>query len=304
MKKALCVAIAFATLLMVNGCKSENDINENVQKNEEQITTTNLETLGKDAKYSKLDNVNCPEMEHAVNSYSNYFITDTGDLYKYDLYRLFSNEENCKKVEWDLYNDEEKKVSSLFEMKKNGQNYVYALSSKTSYVTSEFYESYVLNDRDKTSIKNVDSALAFSFEYPKFKDIVIYQLNNSKAAIKNHKLYNITLHVLEGNYTPKRVEQYFIEDIVFEPQDDEEIMKIINTVIITTKRVYFYGIIDNKCMKYADAECEWGYKENSDLSNLIDEISFIDDSHVVFKNGISYLIEPFEYVYEESKPID
>ena len=35
MKKALCVAIAFATLLMVNGCKSENDINENIQKNEE-----------------------------------------------------------------------------------------------------------------------------------------------------------------------------------------------------------------------------------------------------------------------------
>ena len=304
MKKVLCVAIVFATLLMVNGCKSKNDINENVLRNEEQITTTNLETLGKDAKYSKLDNVNCPEMEHAVNSYSNYFITDTGDLYKYDLYRLFSNEENCKKVEWNLSNDEEKKVSSVFEMKKNGQTYLYALSSKTSYGTSEVYESYVLNNRDKTNIKNVDSVLAFSFEYPEFKDIVIYQLNNSKATIKNNIIYSITLHVLEGNYTPKRVEQCFIGDIVFEPQGDEEIIKVLNTVIITTKRVYFYGIIDNKCMKYADVECEWGYKENSDLSNLIAEISFIDDSHVVFKNGISYLIEPFEYVYEESKPID
>ena len=66
---------------------------------------------------------------------------------------LGDKKENCKKVEWDLSNDEEKKVSSLFEMKKNGQKYVYALSSKTSYGTSEFYESYVLNDRDKTSIK-------------------------------------------------------------------------------------------------------------------------------------------------------
>lgn len=64
MKKVLCVAIVFATLLMVNGCKSKNnnDVFEMLNK-EQNIKKGQVILSGKSASYSKTSDVKCDELK-------------------------------------------------------------------------------------------------------------------------------------------------------------------------------------------------------------------------------------------------
>lgn len=307
MKKALCVAIAFATLLMVNGCKSKNNNDVFEMLNKEQNTKKNQVILsGKSASYSKTNDVKCDELKNAVVAYNNYFITAdetsmrTNKIYKYNFQLLFENEENCILA----YSDDNKDFKSLlgFENDSVSKESIIAMSSQMSDKPVRYYGgdpqlpiyysvnlSESLTSNALISYYTIDS---FSnYRLNKSDELVqnpsvIYQLVNDKVIISNNKIYKVDL-----------VKSYlFIYDveltneIIFEPLEDEEtILKVFEYAIITDKRVYVYGMSNDNCLHYVDGKCEYGYVVNEDLSNRIDDIVFVNSNEIVFKDGSAYL---------------
>ena len=281
---------------------NRNETDDNglkTNKTTEDIDYTDLENNATNGVYMKIDNVNCPEMSLASNSYSDFFVTNDGRLFKYDLYRLFDNDKNCKEITWNISNGSEKAVS-IFNMIKNGANYTYVLggaefdnSSIKQYNYDRYYRSYGLNNLKEYELTTKDYASGYAFVIPAFENTTVFQLVNSKAVIIDGILYNIKLNVQDGNITPKFIYDYDVLDIAFQSKEDETIIKILDSIIITDKRVYTYELVDDNCMNYVDKECEFGYKENVDLSRILNEISFVDESHVILKNGTSYVINTY-----------
>lgn len=274
---------------------NELKINETTK---EDIDYTDLENNATNGAYSKIDNVSCPEMSLASTSYSNFFVTNDGRLFKYDLYRLFDNDKNCKEITWNISSGSEKAVS-IFNMMKNGMNYTYVLggtefdNSSIKQKYDRFYKAYHLDHIAGYELANKDYAGGYAFIIPEFEDTTVFQLVNNKAVIIDGVLYNVKLNVQTGNVSPKFIYNYDIVDIAFQPKEDENIMKILDSIIVTDKGIYTYDLIDDSCIKYVDGECEYGYKENTDLSRIVNEILFVDESHVILKDGTSYVITTY-----------
>lgn len=301
---SISLLLLFITLIIIAVAyiPNRNEIDDNklkTNKTTEDIDYTDLENNATNGVYLKIDNVNCPEMSLATNSYSDFFVTNDGRLFKYDLYKLFDNDKNCKEITWNISSGNEKAVS-IFNMIKNGTNYTYVLgstefdnSSIKQYKYDRYYHSYILNNLKEYELTTRDYALGYAFIIPAFEDTIVFQLVNSKAVIIDGILYNINLNIQDGNITPKFIYNYDVIDIAFQPKEDETITKVLDSIIITDKRIYTYELVDDNCMKYVDRECEYGYKENIDLSRILNEISFVDESHVILKDGTSYVITTY-----------
>ena len=299
---SISLLLLFITLIIIAVAYIPNRDNNKLKTNKtnkENIDYTDLEKNATNGVYLKSDNVNCPEMSLASNSYSDFFVTKDGRLFKYDLNRLFDNDKNCKEITWNISGNKEK-ASAVFRMIKNNMNYTYVLggtefdnSSIRQYNYDRYYRSYSLNYLNGYEVTTKDYAIGYAFTIPAFENITIYQLTNSKAIIEDGILYYIKLNVENINATPKFVYNYDIVDIAFEPKRDETITKILDSVIITDKRIYTYGLVDDDCMKYVDRECTYGYTENVDLSRILSEILFVDAYHVILKDGTSYVVTTY-----------
>lgn len=307
MKKLLCVAIAFATLLMVNGCESKNNNDVFEMLNKEQNTKKDQVILsGKSASYSKTNDVKCDELKNAVVAYNNYFITAdetsmrTNKIYKYNFQLLFENDKNCILV----HSEDNKDFKSLLGFGNNSvsNETIIAMTSQMSEKTIRYYGGepqlpiyYSVNLGEpllSTAFISYYTIDSFSnYRLNKSDELVqnpsvIYQLVNDRVIISNNKIYKVDL-----------VKSYlFIYDveltneIIFEPLEDEEtILKVFEYAIITDKRVYVYGMSNDNCLHYVDGKCEYGYVVNEDLTNRIDDIVFVNSNEIVFKDGSAYL---------------
>lgn len=262
---------------------------------------------GVSATYTKIDNVKCDDLKNAIVAYDEFFIAYDEDnmkankVYRYNLQLLFKNEQNCILA----YSDDSKDFKSLLGFKNNynaskdimittsemddrpiryygndPQLPVYYFASISNsiinhyipYYTIDSFSSYRLNNKSEL-IKNPS---------------IIYQVANSKAIIKGNIMYKV---YLKENYLTI-YDLNITDEIVFEPkQSDEIILKVFTSAIITDKRVYVYGMIDDSCLKYVDQKCENGFVINEDLTKRINDIAIIDSTGVVFKDGSAYLYE-------------
>lgn len=269
--------------------------------------TKQISLEGENAIYTKIKDVKCEALKNAVVAYDEFFIAydeetmKSNKVYRYNLQLLFENEENCILD----HTSDDKNFKSLLGFKTD-----YSLNRDIMVTTSEMSKiptRYYGNDpqlpvyyfeRTSTSSTNhyipyytIDSFSQYrlnnEIELIKNPDI-IYQVANAKAVIKDNIMYKVRL---EQDYITI-YDLQLTEDIVFKPQEsDEIILKVFTDAVITNKRVYVYGISDDSCLNYVDRECEKGFVINEDLTKRIDDIAIINSAGIVFKDGSAYLYE-------------
>lgn len=239
---------------------------------------------GNEAKYFLVnDRVECEELERARSSYASYFITNDNKLYYYNFEKPFiSNQKNC---------------INAFETVENtvaNSEYSCIISNANSLITFK-NEISVLSNCNSMGFTSINSLYQNNISGGAYIlspiDRPIYQFNKFKAILEGKTIYDSTIHF---NYN----RLYFAKknEPIFSVNDDEEIIKILGNNIITDKNIYKYGITNYDCFEYADGVCEEGFKINEDLTKRIDDIIFIDDLYIVFRNGTTYMYR--ENLYE------
>jgi hypothetical protein len=268
------IFLIIAIIFLCTGCR-KNQIKD-------------LEGKGLSATYTKKNYVNCDKFADAVSALDNFFITNKGELYRYDINKLFDNNQNCKMVDWE--DSRNVTYTSIFEMKNNLDK------DSTPYVISDdgsnglYMYTYSLGFKKGTTISKQTIPMYY-FKRDIFGNGNIYQIQDKKGIVKNGSLDEISIDT--NNRYGVNVDMYkSTGETLFRPNDDEKIIKILDSVIFTNNGIYNYTILDRNCLNYVDSDCKLGFKRNFDLTERKNDIIFMDQSNIIFKDGSSY-----QYVY-------
>lgn len=233
---------------------------------------------GESAMYYSNKKILCPKMEYSILSNDEIFITYENNIYnvyKYDMNLKFSNELNCIFI-----NSIDKKPIGLAEYTNlyvNGKpkfgNYI--IYEDLYY--AEVYNNTINNHNSKDSISVHKNITDYN---PDFL-IGIYQSHfNERFMIYKHNIYNMYVHYYDNHF-----------ELISSIPEDERVIKVNGLTLVTNKAIYNYGIVDYSCYEYADKECKNGFKKNVDLTKRYDDIMFVNDSYVIFRNGNTYFYE-------------
>lgn len=301
-------------ILLLTGCGDEtvnnNDSQSSNNKLLRKVSVSNLESTGITSKYYKSESTSCPGFEHdIIYSDDKYFVSNEKGIYKkyeYNLNMKYSNGTNCK-----LVYEYPKKVLYIARRGSHkcfwyGVHDVFTIFSDYSYIpfdVKKYDDSTDILDISYTcdsdwaypyTIKNPFRPL-YGVQYKDYNDGGIFKTHSSISylVIEEDRIYNA--HGIIGHVNFNRNMVYLdFKDV------DEKIEKALDGIVFTNKAVYMPGIVDYSCYEYADRICKNGYKKNEELSKLMDDIVFINESYVVFKDGTTYSMwDPKEFGEEE-----
>jgi len=193
-------------------------------------------------------------------------ITNQGELYRYSINKLFSNNQNTQKVETD------KKFNRFI----NGalitvDNKIYGYIEETNKFVERmdgWTGGFVYNVFDKYN--NM-----FQFGNPYLTSNIMYSL------VENNIYYNIILNSQNNSI------ELFDK---FEFGTDEIFIRSYSQALKTNKAYYKYGMINtNDYNKYADVTPIYGPVKISNISNLYSEILYFDGTILIFKDDINHI---------------
>lgn len=241
----------------------------------------------------------------SYNGSTSWLVTDNNDIYIYNLYNLFSNNTNCKKV-----NDK------FPEVKNSWRN----LNGNISYF-DEKYKSISINIENNNAIINTLRYNLYFDESPKLEFEKLVEYGYTKVQHEPPTLGIKGDNNIYGFYLGKDMEQYRLynkyeilinyETIEFSVAEDEVIIdfyytpniyyndlgnlenyknynteeNMLNNFILTDKSYYRYQLLNESCKEYIDEKCEYKLMKDEELSKYKDYILYRDSSILITKNG-------------------
>lgn len=215
----------------------------------------------------------CNALNNVKYSFGDYFLTNDNDLYFLNTVQLYSNNENCLKI-----NNESKIVKRIGE-----------------YFLDENNKVYFLKTHDSLEIVNVDGMHKGVYELLLDNNVINAYVNvilktdgklyKLKSGLSHYnKIDELTLYkeindekILEfGNYGSIRIkyETYSLD--------------ISGTYIKTDKAFYISTITNKECLKYADIECKYDFEKNEELTSKYNDIVIIKKNSYIAKDGKQY----------------
>ena len=206
----------------------------------------------------------------------NYIITENGNIYETSLSKVYSNDMNCKRPDFD------KKVYAIFDLsiiKAEDNKYYYVGGSEDvpsySEVTTadEDYSLYDVLLKDKSVIKVSTINAKEGLYYVLKSDGNIYQYRVLKGDNKVSYLDSSILLYDKNDYD---------SDII-----DFNYNGSSSTTFIRTDNHIFRMKITNseKCYKYVDISCNYEMKEDDNLTKVRDRILAYNGSTLITTYG-------------------
>ena len=301
-------------ILLLTGCGDEtvnnNDSQSSNSKLLRKVAVSNLETTGITSKYSKLESTSCPGFGDIIYSDDKHFISNEDGVnkkYEYNLNMKYSNGTNCKligeyqeKVLYVTYNTIGQKCYNYWD---DGSTKLYTVFADNSFARLESETSYICDGKWEKEyiIKNPFNGL-YEIQYKDYNDgKKIKSSGGSSLVIEENKIYSIYAGIANDRVAHGPFTLYYNNRVYLDFEDvNEKIEKVLNGIVFTNKAVYVPGLVDNGCHEYADGICKNGYKKNEELSKLMGDIVFINESYVVFSDGTTYSMwDPKEFGEEE-----
>ncbi len=215
----------------------------------------------------------CEEIKDAISLDNNYFLTSTGDLYKFNGQKLFSNDKNCIKTDYGN--------SNLAFILNSG---IYNKNHELTYIINEDKEIMTpqeYKDKYNSDLYVYNRDIIFNEDYD---FIASNGWNEEIITIKDNIIY----------YYDKNNQKQKLGEI----PKDEKILYLGggNVSIIKTDKAYWSLKITNEeeCTKYVDRKCNVSFVKSS-LTDIYDKI--------IFANG-DLLVDNQYYAYGRGKSID
>lgn len=265
--------ILFILLLLCSGCSYKYASTTRSIRHSGFVVANN--TFKCDAIYGKKEVIN-----DKVRFYiGNYMISENGNIYETNLGRVYQNDYNCKKPD---FNGTIYAMFDLNVLKDSNGDYYYvggnekvAAFSKVSE-TDEDYGLYdiLLKDSDVVKASTVNSKTGEFYVLKSDGNIYQYLITNS--TVNNNKVYltdSINLLYSASDYGAK------ILDFNYSGSS-------ISTFVKTEKAYYRMRVTNSKeCSKYADVACKYEMTEDADLTKVMDKVLAFNGSTLITTYG-------------------
>lgn len=283
-----------------------NEVTKDVFDKLNKKSVTTLE--GSSGKYTKLNDSVCSAFKNVIAVYDKYFLTWDNEngtrAYEYDLVNIIDNNQNCKFIK-KISDEREQAIISLPSIIQ--YDYRKAVYVTLPYKSNNTIEYYIggppISFYEMISLtENVSSSKMAFYTFDSLEE---YSKTHNERKLKTYAgpVYQMAgTTVVKGDknrYYKVEVRKdwhSFItevtDEVIFIPKE-ETVEIIADKAIVTSDNVYIYANKDPLCHNYVNANCEKKFIINEDLTRRINEIVFIDNSYVVFKDGSTYLYENY-----------
>lgn len=226
----------------------------------------------------------CDALDNIKLLTSDRLITKDNEIYDISFDKLFSNNQNCKKIETNI------NISNIrdgFIFSKD--NKFYNISDFEEVGIADYLQIYLL---DKNIIKIIES------DYDEINGKI------NLLVFKNNNIYKQTYNITNGENgfnkitfekeeLYKSLEEYGnIKHITFEPHlytnSDKNIQLWKSTIktIISDKGYYYLNEVKtDECTKYVDIECEFELKESETYKRFSKDIKFLGETFTVLSDN-------------------
>jgi len=306
------LAILLITILKIRG------VNISINK-------VNINNIDQIAEYKYDTTINCEAFDNEIkyfNYYSNlnrgWLVTENDDVYLFNLYELYSNNTNCKKIDdkFDEISFVVRDIDGGFKYFNSNMQEIYInISDYNGTVeASDVYDrdNFVYGVYDSTNTDVRKTILTVLEENGYIKT----QLAPGPLGIKgDNKIYGFYLSNIGGNanfldefiirnqtvefradYGEKIIDFYFTPNVDYyyygrsDSHYNEEKLNnyMFDNFVLTDKGYYRYLLVDEDCEKYIDIECEYKLMKDEELTKFKDYILYRDELVLITKNGRVY----------------
>ncbi len=252
MKKLIFLLI---TMFLFSGCGSESEFEKIIREN----------NYGYGWGESNQEGLKCDELKDATVFEGHYFITSKGDIYQFNSSKLFSNDKNCIKTD---YNSGESSFSYRNAIYNKDKELVYVSNYNDNQLTfmspSEYKEKNGYDYYPSIDIKSL------KFDFFTYRS----DIKDEVIIINHHKVF----------YVDEENKNFLIGSI----PTDETIIYLSGGVIKTNKAYYTLTQTNlEKCNTYVDIKCKTEFVKSS-LSDAYDKIIFVGQNILIDKDYHSY----------------
>ena len=265
MNKKIRILFIIVCILIITGCNNANNVesNDNIKKEEDTPLCSIIN--GKD-DYHINESLVCPQFKDiAYSGNDRFFITNSGELYEYSDKKYSTTDNNCKKADTDILFD---KIIENTLVSKDGSFY-----SFTEGNLKKITEDEIEKGRAWYGIKQME--------------IKVYKENNKifyldQLNINDPEIYGYidgnSIYAISYDYNTNATNEKLL--ITFE--NGENIIKVNNGFVVTSKGYYRYGIINHdECSLYEDIECKYGLVLVDTIENCSNKIFYISNNLII-----------------------
>lgn len=280
------VIIVIVIVVLIGAVFGYTKIKQSMMNNERRNTMTLMEyikTHESPVLYFVSKELKCDALDNIKLLTSDRLITKDNEIYDISFDKLFSNNQNCKKIETNI------NISNIRD------GFIFSKDNKF-YIISDF-EEVGITDRlqiyllDKNIIKIIES------DYDEINgkiNLLVFKNNNIYKQTYNLNLANGNrIITFENEELYKSLEEYGnIKHITFEPHlytnSDKNIQLWKSTIktIISDKGYYYLNEVKtDECTKYVDIECEFELKESETYKRFSKDIKFLGETFTVLSDN-------------------
>ena len=274
------VFICLITVFTICGCSNQE---------KKELNEDTLKKIISD-KYPYSNNkIVCDELEDAIafNYKFSYFATKN-KVYKLNEKQLFSNEKNCKELEIENLDSDIVDFDIGNRLETKAMKYAYEKNiKKFSHLCYDYEGKNYGCNYGESLYKRVHDILGNITFYSDYNHLE----NADGIVVKDNelKIFRITYE----NQVEDKIKDIGFVDVKLELENDEKVLFIIDNIIKTNKAYYevkAYKTNKEKCSKYADVKCEYGYKLVKDdfLTNNYQYIKFVSKYNLIDINNNFY----------------
>ncbi len=279
-----------------NKIKSEKRYNEriNAKTLQEYIKThSNYEYYRDDEDYNEYfintyttDEFKCDILDKKIKDiYNNYFILEDNSIYEFDLYELYSNNQNCKKIDMEIksFVRDTYDTSKIYVITTDNKIYdFYNFENKYEYKSDSSFSKVKANIILKGDVKQIlyvnGTYVGANYDDEKATYLV---LKNDGIVYKqeyfNQKLTSEKVFLSDSEYGKiSYIDGYY---------DSEK--NIYNIERIISDKGYFYKGIEEteECQKYKDIECEKKIMQSAIYKRFSKDIKLIGDTYTLLTDN-------------------
>ena len=280
------VIIVIVIVVLIGAVFGYTKIKQSMMNNERRNTMTLMEyikTHESPVLYFVSKELKCDALDNIKLLTSDRIITKDNEIYDISFDKLFSNNQNCKKIETNI------NISNIrdgFIFSKD--NKFYNISDFEEVGIADYLQIYLL---DKNIIKIIES------DYDEINgkiNLLVFKNNNIYKQTYNLNLANGNrIITFENEELYKSLEEYGnIKHITFEPHlytnSDKNIQLWKSTIktIISDKGYYYLNEVKtDECTKYVDIECEFELKESETYKRFSKDIKFLGETFTVLSDN-------------------
>jgi len=272
----------------------------------------NIDVLDKIAGYEYDNTIICKVFDKKIkylyyDNINNFIVTEDNDVYIFNLYQLYSGDQNCKKIDGKF----DDIVHIDIEYQDNGL-YLGKYIGQTAYYNSNFQIVSVDSINYKIVRRNIykyqQEELKAYLRAIKEKGYTKFRMTNNNTAfgIKNNNIYMFRIAKNDGKTIIDKehivysvpsdeiiLDFYFSTDAKIENRDGKIFWRdtgnievdISRKYILTDKSYYRPKLINEECKKYLDVKCQYEWQKDDELSEIRNDILFRDSEYLILSNG-------------------